>query len=344
MRSMLLHEGVLGYLDAHRRGGSPKGTVSQYKSILLRMCAALPGRHVNGITTVDLAQFLYGPEGITVGKTAATATVYRSAMRSFFAYAQLMGWTKTITVVPNPIIRQRDHRREALPTRLTAAQMLLMLDTVEHPVMRGMLAVAMNTALRVSDIVKIEMQHLNLLTGDLAVHVQKTGAYDVLPVTLDLDAEFRRYLRWYTDTTGVTVHDSGVFVFPGWEGRSVSPLEGFTYTPRPERPAQYSWAQTRLNALFVDCGIVVEKGEAWHVIRRSVARIYFDSLRYEISHDHALRQTASLLGHKNTATTERYLGLDAERAARDASLRGQPFLTAGTNVTPLRFGESHRTG
>jgi hypothetical protein len=71
-----------------------------------------------------------------------------------------------------------------------------------------------------------------------------------------------------------------------------------------------------------------------------VARIYFDSLRHEISYDHALRQTAALLQHDSVVTTERYLGLDAEVQARDASLKGQRFIgvRALGNVQSLRTG------
>jgi hypothetical protein len=71
-----------------------------------------------------------------------------------------------------------------------------------------------------------------------------------------------------------------------------------------------------------------------------VARAYYDSLCEERGDVAALRLTAALLHHKNTTTTEVYLGLDAEKAGRNRRLRGKPFLSAMVdreeNVIPLR--------
>ncbi|MGW0939128.1 hypothetical protein [Streptomyces sp. NPDC002666] len=69
-----------------------------------------------------------------------------------------------------------------------------------------------------------------------------------------------------------------------------------------------------------------------------MARIYFDRLREQVSYDHALRQTSALLGHLSSNTTERYLGLQAERAARNESLRGRRFIGVAPDatVTPIR--------
>ena len=51
----------------------------------------------------------------------------------------------------------------------------------------------------------------------------------------------------------------------------------------------------------------------------------------------AIREVMVLLHHSNQSTTEAYLGVTAERAARDKSLRGQSFLTPShvADVVPL---------
>jgi hypothetical protein len=44
-----------------------------------------------------------------------------------------------------------------------------------------------------------------------------------------------------------------------------------------------------------------------------------------------------MLGHKNGTTTERYLGLDPERLARNRDLRGKPmFPVQDAKVIPIR--------
>ena len=68
------------------------------------------------------------------------------------------------------------------------------------------------------------------------------------------------------------------------------------------------------------------RNEGIHTIRRSVARIYFDLLADE-GYDAALRATMVLLHHSQSSTTEQYLGISRERAKRDASLTGKPFLS-----------------
>lgn len=336
--SLSLHEAVHTYLDALRSEGAPHGTVKQYRSVLLRFSGRYPTRQYRGIKTQDVAPFLYGPDGITTGKASGTGGVYRAALRSFFAYGELMAWGPPVTV-PLPVIRQRNGRAQARPTRLSAGELHLMLqrcpDTAQGRVLRGMVAVAMNTALRISDIVKIEVQHVDLKTGEIAVWSQKTQRYNPWPITLDLDDELRRYMTWYTATTGVTFADTGSYLFPGWEA-SQATSRGFVFTPAPERKPSYTWANGQLQALFKDCDIVTEEREAWHTLRRSVARIYFDSLRDEVSYDHALRQVAVLLDHSSTVTTEKYLGTKAEREAVDKSLRGRRFIPAPVGVTDLR--------
>lgn len=337
MPGLSLHEAVLTYLEALRAEGAPHGTRKQYRSVLLRLSGRYPDRQYRGIRTKDLAPFLYGPDGITTGKAAGTGGVYRAALRSFFAYGNLMAWGPPVTV-PLPVIRQRNGKPQAKPTRLSAGELHLMLqrcpDTPQGRVLRGMVAVAMNTALRISDVVKIEIQHVDLKSGELAVWSQKTQRYTPWPVTIDLDEEVRRYMSWYTEATGVTFNDTGAYLFPGWTFDKAT-RNGFSFAPSPERHPSYTWANGQLRGLFRDCGIEVEEREAWHTLRRSVARIYFDSLREEISYDHALRQVSVLLDHSNTSTTEKYLGTKAEKEAVDKSLKGQRFIPAPAPVIDI---------
>ena len=89
---------------------------------------------------------------------------------------------------------------------------------------------------------------------------------------------------------------------------------------------------------MVAAGHHIEKGEGGHTLRRSVARAYFDA-RVAASYHGALRETAALLHHASTTTTEIYLGLQSERLGRDKAMRGQRFLTSmvsSENVASMR--------
>lgn len=327
MSGPTLHEACVTYVRAQRTHGIPEGTIKQYRSVVNRLVARYPGRQFGGIKTSDLDDFLYGDRGILLGKAPKTGTTYRSALRSFFEFGQRKGWTKSTTQVPKPPFRARRSEPELAPTRLTEEELVRMLNRAEHPMLRGMLAVGIHTALRISDIRRRRTVDIDFVTLDLYVWVQKTGRFDAMPVTLDLEEELRRYLNWHRQATGLEPEQIG-YLFPGWAPRNHAGTGHLYYIPDPSKPCSYMWASQRLKALFAECGISVEPREAWHVIRRSIARIYFDRLRHEVSHDHALRETAALLGHKNVETTERYLGLQAEVAARNTRMRGRRFISA----------------
>lgn len=71
-----------------------------------------------------------------------------------------------------------------------------------------------------------------------------------------------------------------------------------------------------------------------------MARAYYDSLKAD-GHEVAVRAVMVLLHHSNQSTTEAYLGVTCERAARDLSLRGRSFLQPSrkASVTPIRTAD-----
>ncbi|MFF5973767.1 tyrosine-type recombinase/integrase [Streptomyces sp. NPDC012769] len=341
---MYVQEAVHLYLQALAAAGVPDGTVRVRRTVLHRLAKAFRGRKYRGLTKKDMASFLYGPGGILVGITPNTRSVYRSSLRGFFEYGEVMEWGPAVSL-PKPVITLRNEtRRESPPTRLPEPVLVQLLDACPTSdrgrVLRGMMAVAINTAWRVSDIQKLRVEQIDLMSGSLNFQSQKTRKLDSFPISLDLESEIREYMSWYTLTTGVTWRDNNAYLFPAWTRVSLGNRKGFRYEPTDAtRPVSYSWALIHLHEHLRECGIRVERNEAWHVIRRSVARIYFDSLREQISYSHALRQTAALLQHESTATTEKYLGLSSELEARDASLRGKPFIgvsRTGSSVVALR--------
>jgi integrase len=342
MAGLSVHEAVHEYMDALYRAGVPQGTVKVRRTVLYRLARAHRGRKYRSLTKRDLAAFLYGPGGIleTVTSTS-TRSVYRSSLRHFFQYGEEMGWGPAMDL-PKPVIVSRRHqRRESPPTRLPIPVLVQLLTSCDGSssgrVLRCMLAVAMNTAWRVSDIQKLRIGQIDLIGGNLNFVSQKTRKGDAFPISLDLEEEVKAYMSWYAESAGVTWRDGDAYLFPAWSRIGLGYRKGFLFVPDPKRPASYSWALRQLHKLLGDCGIRVERQEAWHVVRRSVARIYFDGLRSEVSYAHALKQTAALLQHDSTSTTEKYLGLSTEVQARDESLRGKRFIgVRDERVVPFR--------
>lgn len=330
-----LQEAVHEFIAAQKAHGVPNGTIKQYRLVNNRLCAYFQGRQFAGITEQNLGEFLYGPEGILNGRSPKTGTSYRSAINSLFAYGRFRGWIRHDIRCPKSPFRERKPVKEIAPTRLTEQELISLIEGAEQPILRAMIAVAVSTALRISDIMKLKITDVDFETGDIYVWVQKTGDFHPLPLTMDLEEELRRYLAWYTRETG-TPQSQLVYLFPAWQRRNEEGTGHIYVIPDPSKHARYMWSSSRLKTLLFDLGIHLEPGEAWHTIRRSVARIYFDRLREEVSHDHALRETMVFLGHKNQETTERYLGLQAEVEARNARLRGKRFIGREKGTAALR--------
>lgn len=329
-----LHEATVEFVRAQTAHGVPKGTIKQYRIVNNRLARRFRGRHIGGITENDLADFLYGQDGILVGRDPKTGTSYRSAINALFRYGKFRGWIRHELKCPRAPFRDRTPQRQIAPTRLKEEELVLLIEQAKHPVLRSMIAVAVSTALRISDVLKIKVSDVDFETGDIYVWVQKTGRFHPLPLTLDLEEELRRYLRWYTRESGLPLAEM-TYLFPGWSRRNMAGTGHLYYVPDPSRPAGYMWCTSRLKQLLSDLGIHLEAGEAWHTIRRSVARIYFERLRQEVSHDHALRETMVFLGHKNQETTEQYLGIQAEVEARNARLRGRRFISGAPAVRSI---------
>jgi len=91
---------------------------------------------------------------------------------------------------------------------------------------------------------------------------------------------------------------------PDWQER------GFVPSRRISNPGRI------IRDLAWRVGVELEPGDGWHTVRRSVARLFFDRVSGN-GYDAALRMTAAFLHHKNTATTEIYLGLELEKVQRD---------------------------
>lgn len=201
-----------------------------------------------------------------------------------------------------------------------------------------MLALAANTGLRASDVTGLRLQDVDLERGELRVHVHKTGRLDHLPITADLDRELRRWLGWFTARMAYIGQpmEGSFLLFPALGHRNVRRNGVMQFWGDPQPHARLAHPARVVQRALQRIGIEDTTFCGFHTIRRSTARLMFDSLSQN-NYDNALRLTASLLGHRATATTERYLGIDQDREKRNEFLRGRSLLgQSGANVTPIR--------
>ncbi len=305
-------------------------TLYHYKSVLTMMSNHVgPARRMGLIRSHDIEDWFI--QLIEEDKEPSTYNAYRTKIKVFHRWSVERGYTKQdwLKHVEPEKIFQRDW------VQLDPDQLLALIAAEgHHPRDRVLLAIAANTALRINEIIKLRVKDLDLWNTQLSVRVskQKSRRPRIVhpPLTSDLMTELGAWLEYYESQSGD--------LNPDWYLCPAKSRDYLSYD-NTHRSLQVNSGKLRPTNIiqqpaplarkaFERAGLTIPRGQAWHVLRRSVARIYFDSEMDEgATYAHALRRTAALLNHASTTTTERYLGLDVDRAALTDDLAGKPFLT-----------------
>lgn len=262
----------------------------------------------------------------------------KGLLSAFFSYCVLHGYCLSNPMASVPNVRVPKAKR----LRLSADELRQMLDMQEHPRDRAVVAMAINTALRASELASLRLSDVDLDQGVIYTTLHKNNKADAFPITADLDAELRRWLTKYAQVVGVLKPD--YFLLPAKQKAYKRKGNKFVTDPDQALNPTASSLQyirkpvhTALKALGYPA-----LGEGLHTVRRSVAALYYEMLvnsnEPEVRDD-ALRMTQELLGHSTIQITERYIGMDRIKEKRDVSLKGKPFLSAlvhTDNVVQLR--------
>src|SRR5574343_462034 len=178
----------------------------------------------------------------------------------------------------------------------------------------------------------------------LVTRIKTGGSQDALPMSTELESILRDYLTWYAerceqdsvpmgpDSYLVPPRNTRLATWPFDETIDSLPLK----TDRP-----YTKLGLMVHNIIDRAGYSKIEGEGWggHVLRRSGARALFDELVAQ-GYDGALKTVQAMLGHKNAAMTERYLGLTLDRERRNTLLAGKPMFPSmsGANVITMQPG------
>jgi integrase len=338
-------EAVQMYLAEYEYGWS-KRTHQTYAALLNRFARSVPDMQVGRLTTDHYKRFLITTHKSNArGKQSSATTInqYRAVLRGFISFCHRKGWNRG-DLLDHVGKVKAEVRRDFI--RLSPDELMQMLRDAEHPRDRALLAGGMNTALRASELRSIRLKNLDLDKGEFYAVIHKSTMSDVFPISADLDAEWRMWLAWYAANIDGPLQGD-YYLLPAKDGRRMTgKAEGgktATFRDGVLRPAQpIHHAERIVQAGLRKLGYTNLAHEGIHTLRRSVGRIYFDSIREE-GYDYALRETMAFLHHKNTHTTEIYLGLDVERAKRDTRLRGKPFLS-GMVAAPASVSRINQGG
>lgn len=331
-----LFQAVEAYVDL-RRTQCAHATVINESSALWRFARSVGNIQVRHLGQHHAEAWFTGRSGLPRTLTKPASFNYnRRRLSLFFKYCAAKGWLRSDPLTN--IRAQPIPRTERL--RLAPDQLLALLDTPASPRDRAFLAVAINTAARAGEITGLLVGDVDLAGGNLLLRITKTDEEDLMPITADLDAELRSWLTIYATGLGSPLTPAArlfpAYSGPRWaystgaEGEKVKRTIAGTWRPTEPLQGPAGIVHSALRALGYPT-----KGEGVHTIRRSVARYYFDS-RAADGYDSALRATSSLLHHRNSATTETYLGLSQEKRRRDETMRGRPFLSAAVDSGKVR--------
>jgi integrase len=339
-----IQEAVSQYLDSREDDLGVRSLAGE-RGLLARFVKWCPDKQVGRLTAEDFEGFVRAlrrgdPKICKRPNGAAAVTLARGRLKGFLAYLSRKGWCRG-DLLDGVRAPKRGARRDFL--RLSADELLTMLDTAEHPRDRAMLAMGMNTGLRANELTAIRLGAIDLEAGEFFTTITKTADTDYMPITADLDAELRLWLTYYQQACGPL--QGHWYAFPAKEAHHYRGQAGWRVLEagklKPEAPCSNPHRIARRALLSLGYPEDRLQQEGFHTLRRSVARLYFDQVSAS-GYDGALRQTSALLHHRSSRTTELYLGLDMERDKRDNRLKGQVFLTGmrsqADNVRELGHG------
>lgn len=285
----------------------------------------LDGQHIDRLFTATSWQ-------------ASTRNVRRSTLSSFFQFCRnrrymardrdpLFGWRN---------VRVPDKTRLRVPVDEWAG----LFSACQYPVETVCVGLGLYLMVRASEVRGLRVQDVHLAEGYVDVYRQKTGDRDSMPVCTELHQILADYLAWLAqqaEAQGDTLTPQHYLVPPRITGTMLKHTERKTFIPNTgqldlSRP--HAHPHRIIQTVLARAGYNIDPGEGIHTLRRSGARAYFDELLSQ-GYDGALRAVQSMLGHKKSAQTETYLGLDVDVKRRDDTLRNKPMFASVAPVVTL---------
>lgn len=264
-----------------------------------------------------------------------------SIYRAFFAWCRSRGYMSRDR---DPMYGWRYRAPEQKErTRIPRAEWPRLFAACEDTRELVVLGTGLYLFLRASEQRSIQIQHVRLSESLIEIWRPKVRQWDTMPIVAELDPILREHLEALSARVRLEPEH---FLIPS----GTSPKERHELTGRLVAGTQeiiptraYSKPHRIVQRILERCGYPTY-WEGEHTLRRSGARAYFDHLAVN-GYDGALRRVQSMLGHRTSAMTELYLGLDLDRQRRNDDLRGAPMFDAPGNVVPMRGvvgGSAHR--
>lgn len=337
---VLLSDAIDEFLTARASGGYRANTVRNDANNLRALLAKVGNIQVKNVTARHVDEYM--ADGQARGLEASTLNLRLASLRAFFRHCT---HRKYIVAANDPSAHRRKYRDPGKARlRVPVIDFVRLLDAAGDPRDRIVLALGLYLLVRSSEIRLLTVADVDLSTGTIQVVIPKTSKYDEMPICAELDAELRMWLTFYSLNAGRSLRPTDALV-PVWEkGQIHRTSDGKVRIGKAERlvPARpYASPHMAVQAALIRCGYLTRDArgkslrEGVHTLRRSAARARFDAVADQ-GVDRALRHVQALLHHASIATTERYIGLDADRVVRDELVRGKVMFPAARAASELR--------
>lgn len=335
----LLSDAVENYMRHRTSQNYSKGTVKVDREVLKRFLATCGNIWCHQIKDRHIERYF---EDASKTRQGNTLRKDHGVLSKFFKWCRHTG---RMPVDSDPMFGRRQPKlvnRERNRLNVTRFPELLEAAGERDPRDRALCALLLYTLCRDGEVTDLRIRDLDLQAGWLKVRIHKTSQEDTMPVSAELDAEMRRWLRHYAHISGPL--QPWYYLVPV---RKVQPVNGPTGKIlrhesgyRPDK--RVGGAGRIVSPILEKIGFPVLDengkpcGEGSHTIRRSGARALFDRL-VEGGYDHALRLVQSMLHHASIVQTERYIGVTADRRSRDDIIRGKTlYPSAVVDAQPIR--------
>lgn len=262
-----------------------------------------------------------------------TRNNHQSHLRLFFEWCRFRGFMRKDS---DPLFGW-SHQKYSTPDRLRipVTEWERLFGACSTEIQKIIIATGLFLFLRSSEQQAIQLKHVHLDRSEIEIYRKKTRDHDTMPISSELDSYLRPHLVWLAGQ-GISHPDHYLIPTRTYPRNSADGTGFIAGTGKLNPDRAFLHPHRYVQRVLAKAGYPTHQ-EGEHTLRRSGARAYFDSLVSQ-GYDGALRRVQSMLGHKNAAMTEHYLGLTLDRQRRNNDLRGQPMFPAlqDVHVIPLR--------
>lgn len=317
------------YVAQVRRRGVAASTIRGYD----QTCRAFAAwwdktrRVPKSLAVEDVEEYLYGEDGLAERMQPQSFNARLGQLKRFLEWCTRRGYVRgdVIDACQSMSVDPKEF------DRLSLAKVVDMIETCDDEWERWALTVASQTLGRVSELAGLKLGDFNFDTGMLRYYRSKTRDADEIQITPVLAAAYRRWVTYLQDQAGLASQKDW-YAIP----RRQHVPGRYVYEPRHKRASGLAKMVQRNAARVMGCKPEDFRGQGIHMIRRSMARAFYDQL-VEVSHADPMRVVKTMLGHKDVATTERYLGIVTDRVRRNDLLASGTLLWASReNVLQLK--------